>query len=221
MATKLEIWNRALIAMGRAIMVSVTDETEPRYVFDAVWDSVVDQAFSRGDWNFAKKIEALSSSGAGTAGFSYAFDYPDDYLRTVAIGRTANPRNEQFMDFIDQGDQLFANVDPLYLIYISSAETTDLTNWPTAFTEFVVSHLAYMTCSSLTGSETTQDRLEKRATKTLLLAKNIDARNENNKTIGRGSWIRARRSGGNGFPGGCQSIGTGVSPEITPGEGDV
>ncbi|MUO85573.1 hypothetical protein [Agrobacterium vitis] len=221
MATKLEIWNRALIAMGRAVMTSTDDDVEPKYIFDVVWDAVVDQAFSRGDWNFAKKIASLSPSGSGSAGFANAFDYPDDYLRTVAVGCTVNPRNEQFREFADQDGQLHANADPLYLIYISSAATTEFASWPPAFAEFVVAHLAFTTCGSLTGSSDMQDRIEKRATKTLLLAKNIDARNENNKSIGRGSWIKARQGGWCGPGSSSNSGGGGVNAEITPGEGDV
>ena len=55
--------------------------------------------------------------------------------------------------------------------------------------------------------------------KALRQAKSVDARNENNKVIQPGSWLRARRGGGVG--GSCQSGGTLVGGEITFGEGEV
>ena len=56
MATKLQIWNRALYHVGgRGRLQTLTDDVEARYVFDTIWPFVLEDALSRGDWHFATK----------------------------------------------------------------------------------------------------------------------------------------------------------------------
>ncbi len=221
MADKLQVWKQALVHLQKATINTLTDDVEAVYVFTSAWPGVVEEAFNAGDWNFAKVSVALSADplAAATVGWTYAFAYPDDWVRTVTVGNMPDLRHA-FRDYADEGGLLHSNTNPLYLRYISDtfADDDQVEAWPTMFWRYVALKLAYDTCGRLTSGDTLEDKLEKRMEKALRQAKNVDARNENNKVIAPGSWLRARHSGwGTGHYDG----GTLVGGEITLGEGDV
>ena len=221
MATKLQIWKQALVHLEKATISTLTDDVEAVNVFSAAWAGVVDEAFSSGDWNFAKASVALSPDGSvlPAVGWQYAFSYPDTWLRTVAV----NDRPEfasQFYHYADEGGYLHANTPLLYLRYISSEKASDagVTSWPVMFGRYVALLLAYDTCGKLTSGDTLEEKLRRRLEIARNKAKSIDARNENNKVLGTGSWLSARFGAGVGR--GRQG-GTLVGGEITFSEGDV
>lgn len=220
MADKLAIYKSAEVHLGLNTITALTDDVESRYIFDAAWDGVVEEAFNAGDWNFAKESAALSQSSTGTAaiGWEYVFDYPDDYFRTVAVSPYAGFR-DWFTDYVDEGGYLSANTPTIYLRYISNANVSDPTKWPTMFWRYVAVALAYETCHKLTNGSTDRDKLEARMEKALRKAKSVDARNENGKRPSTGSWLRARHGANVAGSGGTG--GTLVGGEITLGEGDV
>lgn len=221
MASKLDVWNQALVHLEKEPLASLSSEKEARYVFDAAWPGVVAQAFNEGDWNFAKKSVALSLNNSETAalGWSYVFDYPDDYERTIAVSNVPDFA-QQFFDYIDQDGFIHANTNALYLRYVSTTKQADnqVTAWPTMFWRYVAVKLAHETCGKLTSGATLGDKLEKMEKKALRQLKSVDARNQPNAQIPAGSWIRARRGGYGGNSGLGNTI---VGGEISFGEGDV
>lgn len=222
MADKLAVWKQALIHLGKATITTLTDDVEARYVFDGAWPGVVAEAFNAGDWNFAKKSVSLSASGSGTAapGWTYVWDYPDDYERTIVVSSIAD-FHTPFYEFLDEGGFLHTNTLPIYLRYISDAKQADdqIPTWPTMFWRLVAMKLAHETAERITGSSTKKQELERELGIALRKAKSVDARNENNKRIATGSWLRSRL-GGYGQLGDNRG-GTLVGGEITFDEGDV
>lgn len=223
MASKLQIWKAALVHLEKETIADTTDvEVTAVNVFNNAWDTVVEEAFNEGDWNIFKKTVALVVNGSETAalGWTFVWDYPDDYMRTVAVSNIPSFNHEQpFIDYVDQGGFLHSNTNPLYLRYISSDQVDDLTKWPTMFCSYVALKLAERTCGRLTGGTGLGDRLMKKCEKALRQAKSVDARNENNKRLPTGSWLRARVGGyGTGNDGLGNTI---VGGEITFDEGDV
>lgn len=220
MADKLGVWNQALVHLEKPALLSLTADVEARYVFDSAWPGVVEEAFNDGDWNFAKVSAQLVLNGSETPaiGWSYVFDYPDDYMRTVAVSSIPD-FYQAFYAYVDQGGFLHSSSDVLYLRYISDAKMADdqVSSWPTLFWRYVAMRLAFETCGKLTGGTTLGQLLEKKMEKALRKAKNIDARNENNKVERPGAWLRSRRGYGSGN---CHG-GTLVGGSIVPEEGDV
>ncbi|CAN7294624.1 hypothetical protein [Neorhizobium sp. LjRoot104] len=221
MVDKLQVYKQALIHLQAASIVTLTDDVEARYVLDNAWTGVVEEAFSAGDWNAFKVSVALEESVTGTAalGWAYVFDYPDDYSRTVAVSNVPDFRSG-FREYADEGGYLHSNTNPMFLRYISKANMTDVATWPTMFWRYVAVKLAFETVGKLTSSDALEAKLDKKLDKALRQAKSVDARNENNKVIGTGSWLRARQ-GGYGYGDGYGRGGTLVGGEISPGEGDV
>lgn len=220
MADRLALYNQSLIHLGSASITALTDDVPAVNVFGNAWGGVLMQAFNAGDWNAFKKSAQLSESSTGTAaiGWNTAYDYPTDYLRTVAVSPYAG-FEQPFQDYVDEGGFLSSNTTPIYLRYISNAKMADgsVDTWPAMFWRYVAMLLAYETCDKLTNGATKQADLEKRLTKALRDAKSVDARNEN-RPMRPGSWIRSRRGYGTGNG---SSIGTTVGGEIQLGEGDV
>lgn len=222
MATKLEVWKQALVHLEKETIVTLNDDAEAVYAFGNAWAGVVEEAFNAGDWNFAKASTALAANGAlvPALGWAHAFDYPPSWLRTIAV--SDRPGFTTFHDYADEGGYLHSSAPALYLRFISDANAADdrVSTWPTMFWRYVALKLAFDTCGRLTSGDTLEDKLRVRMEKALLKAKNVDARNENNKVIQPGSWLRARRgagvAGGSGGSGGTQ-----VGGQITFGEGDV
>ncbi|RVL87582.1 hypothetical protein CN140_01215 [Sinorhizobium meliloti] len=220
MADKLQVWKQALVHLQKETISTLTDDVPAVYTFGAAWDGVVEEAFNAGDWNFAKLSVALSLNNTETSavGWSYVFNYPADWMRTVAINSSPEFRT-RFYDYVDEDGFLHANTNVLYLRYISRAKMTDVASWPSMFWRYVAAKLAYDTCGRLTSGDTLEDKLEKRTEKALRQAKSVDARNENNKVLNPGSWLLSRY-GGYG-PCGRNDGGTLVGGEITFQEGDV
>lgn len=216
MADKLAIWKQALVHLGSAPIASLTDSVQSVNVFNSAWLGVVEEAFSEGDWNFAKKSVGLTQSGTPAVGWTYAFPYPDDYLRTVEVSDSAL-FNHPFITFQDQGGELYGNNPNLYLRYISNEKIAYETTWPTMFWRYVAIKLAYETCERITQSSAGQDRLERRLMLGLRKAKSVDARNEQNSVLDEGSWLRARRGG---VGPGRESAST-LGGEIILADGDV
>lgn len=221
MASKLEVWKQALVHLEKDTTITLTSQVEARYVFDSAWAGVVAEAFNEGDWNFAKKSATLALNAVETAalGWTYVFDYPADYERTIAVSNVPD-FSQEFFDYIDQGGFIHANTNVLYLRYISDAKQADaqVSTWPTMFWRYVAVKLARETCGKLTSGATLGDKLEKMEKKAMRQLKSVDARNQPNAQIPAGSWIRARR-GGYGRTTGLGN--TVVGGEIVFGEGDV
>lgn len=216
---KLQVWKQALRHLQAATIVTLDDDVKAVHVFNAAWADVVEEAFNAGDWNFAKVSESLSASSAAPAlGWSYAFPYPESWLRSVAVSTTPDFRSP-FYDYVDEGGYLHANTNVLYLRYISSAKMADeaIATWPTMFRAYVALKLAYDTCGRITSGDTLEGKLEKRMEKALRQAKSVDARNENNKVIAPGSWLRSRHGFGMRHDGSATLVGG----EIVLGEGEV
>jgi len=200
MATKLEIWKQALVHLEKATITALTDDVEATYVFANAWAGTVEEAFNSGDWNFAKASIALSPDAFATPalGWAHAFDYPTGWLRTLVV--SDRPDFAPFHDYADEGGRLHAQTPVLYLRFIGAANAADdkVSTWPTMFWRYVALKLAFDTCGKLTSGDTLEEKLRQRMERALVQAKNIDARNENNKRIEPGSWLRARRGGGTG-----------------------
>lgn len=219
MTTKLIVWNQALVHLGSAPIADTTNTSVMAVnVFNNAWPGVVEEAFNEGDWNFAKKTVPLleSLSGVASSGYSYAYEYPSDYFRTVAVSPNPNFM-APFDSYLDEGLLLHSSVTDLYIRYISNAYLDDLTVWPTMFWRYAAAKLAYETCERITQGSTREDKLEKVASKALSKAKSVDARNQQGGKIVRGSWLKGMKTDGAG--GGAMVV-TG-SGEIVLREGDV
>ena len=202
MASKLGVYNGALnIELGERKLSRLSEARPSRRRLDSVWDgdTGVLWCLEQGLWNFAMESVALTYSPSVTPafGYTYAFNKPEHWRRTALVSDDANFCNK-LVDYVDETGYFFANVDTLYVKYVSSDSQRglDLSLWPANFTKFVQVHFAHSICMATTNSQERTDALEKKAKRMLNLARSTDAMDESPRFPPAGSWSRARRGGG-------------------------
>jgi hypothetical protein len=200
MPSKLSLFNGALREVGERKLASLSENREPRRVLDSIWDDeAIATVLAAGQWNFATNSIELSNSPSVTPafGYTYAFDKPVSWVRTVALCQD-DRFGVPLLRYQDEGAYWYADLDTLYVSYVDSGTAfgSDYAKWPPNFTRYVESWLAARICMSLTQNQSKRDGLERDAEVWLTKAKSTDAMDEPTKFLPEGSWTRARRGRG-------------------------
>lgn len=195
-ASKLSIYNGALTILGER-KVTLTENREPRYKLDDVWDNdFVDRVLEMGLWKFAKRVVELESSPSVTPsfGFQYAFDHPTDFIRTIALA------DDEYFDhpltrYENEASWWFADVDKIYVAYVSNDSQwgNDFSLWPGTFTKMVEHYMAMEVAPRLTGIKISDEVLEKKFERWKRKAKATDAMEAPAKFPPKGGWARSRQ----------------------------
>lgn len=201
MPSKLSLYNGALRELGEGKLASLSENREPRRVLDSMWDAdAVKTCLAAGQWNFATNSIELSYSPSVTPafGYTYAFDKPENWVRTV--GMCSDERfTSPLLHYQDEGAYWYADLDPIYVRYVDSGTSfgLDYSKWPANFTRYVETWLAARICMALTQNQGKRDGLEQLAEVWLVKAKSTDAMDEATKFMPTGTWTRARTDRGN------------------------
>lgn len=198
MTSQLSIYNAALRHIGERELASLAENREPRRVMDGVWDDdFVDTCLEEGFWNFATRAIKItySPSVEPPFGYRYAFDVPNDHVRTVAVC-TDEYFSTPELNYTTEGEYWFCDLQEMYIKYVSNdnAFGQDYSLWPKKFTRWVELYLASLVCERLTQNASKQEQLMKRAKRALIDARSKDAMEEATKFMPPGSWTRSRSS---------------------------
>ena len=195
--TQLKLYNGALRECGHRKIANLSVSEEARHLLDDVWDggAIIDYFLEQGDWNFATRATKIDSTSDVTPdfGLQYAFDKPSDWKRTSAIAQDEYFR-VPLVDFEDEQAYWFADIDPIYVRYVSndSSYGGDLSLWPWTFTFWAETHLASRIVHKLSAAQTNQEKLEGLAEKRKKDAIGKDALGNPTRRVAQGSWSRAR-----------------------------
>jgi hypothetical protein len=200
MATKITLYNSALVELGAERLATITEQRKSREELDAVYDDVLSDCLSAGLWNFAMRSVKLVADSTITPnfGFTEVFDKPDDWVRTAAFTSDedfTNPIPDH--GYRDEVGFWAATQSPIYLQYVSddSSYGGDLTLFPPTYRRFVEIALADRICLSVTQNAQDKERLERLALpKAKRNALSKDAMNEGAKYRRRGSWNDSRHT---------------------------
>ncbi|MDE0921511.1 hypothetical protein [Aurantimonas coralicida] len=113
---KATVVNRALIKLGQAATFSIDDESHISGKVDAVWPDLVAHCFGLHDWTFCRQTFRLTRLDLEPEnGWRYRFALPGgrigDTLKVLADPR----RDVPLRDFTLEGDDLFADVDAVWV----------------------------------------------------------------------------------------------------------
>lgn len=197
MADKLEIYNGALSLLGGAQLATLSDNRPERLRLDAVWDNAVAYMLQRGMWNFALRTEQFNAAGdPPIPGWAYTHPQPSDYVRTVGISFEPTFR-QGFEDYQDEHGCWYANVDTLYVKYISNDDDYGLNidEWPQSFAVALEAYLAFRTGLPISGDKSNRNDLYQLFKTLLNEAKTLDAVNESVKSPPAGRLVRTRLAG--------------------------
>ena len=196
--TQLGLYNEALRLVGERRLASLTENREPRRVLDDIWnDDAINFCLEQGYWNFAMRAVQIDASATEPAfGYTFAFDKPNDLIRTAGVCEDEY-LNVPLTNMLEETGFWFANIDPIYVRYISNADTygNDFTRWPTTFAKFVAAYLASEAVLTLTQSADKQKTIFALMSQRLKDARSKDAMNDPTAFMPQGSWSASRRGG--------------------------
>lgn len=189
------IWASAFRHMGKVDPRLLADTVRARYQMASAWDTAVNDAFKEGYWNFATKTTTLVASTEDTiVGYSYVWDKPTDWLRTIQVASDSN--FDERVDYRDESGVIHTRRSPVYLRYTSDelAGQSGVASWPSDFAEVVAIRLAYLCAPVLGSSKADRARLEVEWKDAAARSKNFDAMDQGPMVIRRGNWVRAMQS---------------------------
>lgn len=202
MTDKLSLYNGALGHCGSRPLASLAEAREARRKLDWAWArGIVDRCLQAGQWDFAARsvLVDISPSVSPQFGYQYAFDRPDDLIRTLAVCSDEYFKSP-LKEYQQEGDYWYADIEPLYVRYVSNDTDYggDYAKWPPNFVAYVELLLASEVCETLTASRTLKIDLLKLADDQLGNAKNTEAAEGPTQRPPAGGWSRARHGGTNG-----------------------
>lgn len=197
MADRLRIYKGALRLLGPHELAALTDDRPERYQLDDAWDDAVEHLLNQGLWNFAIRAVEMSNDDDVDPlfGWDYGFSKPDDYIRTVGISDEATFRIG-FENYQDEAGKWFANVDTLYVRYVSNGTSYGLNigAWTQPFAKALEAYLAFESGLPISGDRGNRNDLYTLYKERLKRAKIIDAFDESVKFSPSGRFVRDRFS---------------------------
>jgi hypothetical protein len=198
-ASKLSLYNDALLLCGERPLATLTDSVEGRRLLDQVYDNGgVDYCLTQGQWYFALRTQLIDydPSEDPQFGFTYAFTQPSDWLLTSAISADEYLRTP-LTEYQHADGYWYADITPLYVRYVSNDAQYggDLSSWPVPFKEFVAAYFASKIVYSIS-----KDADRREMVRDLLKKAEHDAKNHSMNTqppsfLPAGSWASSRRGG--------------------------
>lgn len=198
MTDKLSVYRGVCRAVGERKLANLTEPVKVRRLIDDVWadPAGVLACLQAKYWNFAMETSSFTNSPSVTPefGFTYAFDKPEDWLRTFQVSNEPMFTNRRYR-FDDRGDYWQADDDTIYAKFLSSSITRgmNLSLWTPNFCLFVENHLGSLIVVDIDNSKTDRDELMKLADRYMNRAAGTDAMDESMRQIPAGSWSTARR----------------------------
>ena len=207
MSDKLTLYNNALAHLDERALASLSENREPRRALDAVWNDTVNYCLERKFWNFGYRTVSIdkSASVVPTFGYLFAFNIPNDWIRTRRLSAVAT-LEPPLTDVAEETGYWYANITPIFVQYNSNDPQygLNLGAWPQSFADYVELRLAVKSCKRVTGSTELLmggDGLLKREEKAYKISAANCAMNEAIGFAPQGSWVRSRRGFQRGMPG--------------------
>lgn len=199
MADQLTIYRGALRRLGDGRLSSLTDNDSRRLKLDDAWAGAVNFMLEQGLWNFAIRTIELSADDdyEPLFGAQYSFRKPDDWVRTNTIS-TDPYFKEGFEEFHDEGDYWFANIEPLYIRYVSNSPYYgwNIGRWRENFARALEAWLAFDCGLPISNDKGNRNDLFQIWEKLLKVAKSKDAVDEAVQRPPTGRLVKSRlRSG--------------------------
>jgi hypothetical protein len=202
MADRLAIYNMALLHLkANARLTSLSENRPNRYVLDTVWNDggLVEFVLAQAFWKFAKRTVKIEFEPSVTPafGYRYAFEVPEDHLKTIAIGQDEY-FNFPLTQYNREGNYWFSDLDEIYVQYVSKGDDygANLLLWPTLFTKYVELYLAVEASGRIEGGDTNSLKtLASRMATALSEAAAQDAMEDPTKFLPPGNWTQSRGGG--------------------------
>lgn len=187
--SEVEIYNRALSALGAARVNSPTQNTRSAKACNAAYAIVRDALLREYRWEFAIKRASLATLADTPAhGRDYAFELPADFLRLLPAEDECTPGLD---DRNIEGTTLVSDdAGPIDIIYIARIEEPGTYN--PSFVKALAADLAFEICREITNSNTLKESLRADKMAAIKEAKRVGAIQRRPQQPREDSWITAR-----------------------------
>lgn len=197
MATKLSLFDDALLLCGERALSSLTEVREPRRLLDQVWSNGgVNYCLSQGLWHFALRSVQLDydTNEDPQIGLNYAFSTPSDWLTTAAICADEYFR-DPMTEYVYEGGYWYADISPIYVRYVSSGLLYggNIADWPVPFKEYCAAHFASKIVRKVTGDKDRVAFVVDEVKRTKHEAKSNGLMSQPTVFYPEGRWVRHRR----------------------------
>lgn len=205
MTTQLELYNAALDHLGQRRLLNLSDEGQALRALNGVWNSgaYIDRMLGQGHWNFATRTVELtySPSVEPPFGFQYAFDKPEDWIKTSAMA--CDPHFNTLLAYNDEAAYWFADQDTIWVKYVSNDNQYggDLSLWPQSFCDFVEADLAWRASMPISNDKQLRNDMWTLRKRLRAEARSIDGANEAVQYPPAGTWSRSRQGNRGGYYG--------------------
>ena len=156
MASKVKIWNMALVNVGSSGFIqSPTEDSEEANHCRVVYDEAIKSTLESLDWNFARVKAALSDLGTPDSDWLYQYAYPSNCVKARKILTTI--RNEKPLPFqiglnADANKKVVnTDVDSAILVYTADIKNEAL--FPSSFAIALSWHVAMSIAGPLAGND--------------------------------------------------------------------
>jgi len=200
MASKLLVFNAALLLCGERKLGSLTENREPRRLLDDVYDGgAVKTCLEAGYWNMATRSVQIEfdPSVDPDFGFTRAFAKPSDWCRTAKVSASEYVRPVLKDDqFADEAGYWFSDIDTLFVRFVSDGADYggNLGSWTESFARYFEAYLASRIVWKLTRDKGTVESVDKELKKRFKGATAKDAQDSGTSVPPESSWNRARRA---------------------------
>ena len=206
MSDRLSLYNDALLLCGERSLANLSENREPRYLLDQVWEhNGVTFCLEQAQWFFAMRTTQIDYDPDIEPPFGYtrAFDKPVDWVLTSALCADAY-FGVPLTGYTDEAGYWYSNLDTIYVRYVSNDEAygLNLAGWPESFHQYVAAYFASQVILKISNDDKRiavlinpvnprQSLLGRR----LLNAKSRCAMAEPTKFLPQGAWTSARGGG--------------------------
>lgn len=193
MSSQVSIFNRALIKLGEATVLSVNDNLKPARTLLSMYDATRDAELRAHTWNFSIKRARLSALVATPEwGWDLQYELPSDFLRLVQVNEFyVRTGIKQTTPFALEGNRILTNLQaPLAIRYVS--RVTDTTKFDALFVDALSCKLAMEACEALTQSQSKFQTVASQYREAIQRAVATDAIENPPDELSWGSWLQSR-----------------------------
>lgn len=169
MTTNITIANNALALLGDDPISDFNEGSVRASLVSDMYENVLLSTLRMLPWNCAIKRVVLSPSvGTPVFGFTYKFNLPSDWVRTLSINE-----KQDIIEFKIEGRTILTDVDTLQLRYVFKNE--DAATYDSGLVDVLTFKLAAALAYPITKSTTQAQLMEQKADMAMRQAKGIDA----------------------------------------------
>lgn len=143
MASKVQIFNRALNLLGQPEISSITQDDKETKALNAAWDMIVPELMFSQPWLFTIKEEKIAKlTDAGIIDYENAYRYPADCIAVLEPVTSGLGKPSTKIKIL--GDTIYSNNGDLTIQYIKNE--TDVSKWSVGFAR-CISYLLAIECA--------------------------------------------------------------------------